>query len=394
DDSTMVDREVYYDYFFGNTGEGPHPDDIVEEDQYDVDVSWNYSSWYVPGSNSTNYLQYESDYATRLGSISNLDSTFLSIHERMPEFRWLYVAFEDDMFINYPGSIVGDTDTIRNSVNNRWYPTTDDAGWYPAIRKGNGSMVIDGPYYDPIDGVLTISIGKAIYFGNGTNIGIIAGDITIDEIKSKIINVRVLETGYAGLITADGGIVAHPEVENSDYAGFETQPPLRLFESNADPFSFAITETQMALIQSGNTGYIEYTRDGESLILAYTSVGIGGYICIIIVPIDEVQAAIPELENRILSANDQATSFIIMITVAGIFIAGIVAVVIANQITGPLEYLMDLAMRNVSAMIKQEKLDTDDLQVDTSYTGQDDEIGDLARAFQGMLDSIRDDEPQ
>ena len=49
-------------------------------------------------------------------------------------------------------------------------------------------------------------------------------------------------------------------------------------------------------------------------------------------------------------------------------------------------------MRNVSAMIKQERLDTDDLQVDTSYTGQDDEIGELARAFQGMLDSIREDE--
>ena len=130
------------------------------------------------------------------------------------------------------------------------------------------------------------------------------------------------------------------------------------------------------------------------MILAYTPVGIGGYICIIVVPISEVQAAIPELEDRILAANDQATAFIIAITVAGIFIAGIVAVAIANQITGPLEYLMDLAMRNVSAMIKQEKLDTDDLQVDASYTGQDDEIGDLARAFQGMLDSIRDDEPQ
>ena len=85
---------------------------------------------------------------------------------------------------------------------------------------------------------------------------------------------------------------------------------------------------------------------------------------------------------------------ILAITVAGIFIAGAVAVGVANQITGPLQYLMDLATRNVSAMIREEKLDTDDLQVDKSYMDKDDEIGELARAFQGMLDSIKDDDSQ
>ncbi|MFW9807626.1 MAG: HAMP domain-containing protein, partial [Candidatus Thorarchaeota archaeon] len=37
-------------------------------------------------------------------------------------------------------------------------------------------------------------------------------------------------------------------------------------------------------------------------------------------------------------------------------------------------------------------LDTGDLQVDTTFISKDDEIGELARAFQGMLDSIREDE--
>ncbi|MHA2021527.1 MAG: HAMP domain-containing protein, partial [Candidatus Thorarchaeota archaeon] len=82
------------------------------------------------------------------------------------------------------------------------------------------------------------------------------------------------------------------------------------------------------------------------------------------------------------------------ITIAGIMIAAGVAVVISNQITGPLQYMMDLATKNVAAMIKQEPLDTLDLQVDITYTSKDDEIGELARAFQGMLDSIKDDESQ
>jgi HAMP domain-containing protein len=53
---------------------------------------------------------------------------------------------------------------------------------------------------------------------------------------------------------------------------------------------------------------------------------------------------------------------------------------------------MDLATRNVEAMIKEESLDSIDLRVDTTYISQDDEIGELARAFQGMLDSIKEDE--
>ncbi len=53
---------------------------------------------------------------------------------------------------------------------------------------------------------------------------------------------------------------------------------------------------------------------------------------------------------------------------------------------------MDLATRSAAARIRAEPLDTAELQVDQSYISKDDEIGELARAFQGMLDTIREDE--
>ena len=73
-------------------------------------------------------------------------------------------------------------------------------------------------------------------------------------------------------------------------------------------------------------------------------------------------------------------------------IAGIVAVSISNTITRPLQYLMNLATRNAAARIRDQPLDTADLQVDQSYISKDDEIGELARAFQGMLDTIREED--
>jgi len=48
----------------------------------------------------------------------------------------LYVGFEDDLWINYPGSDVGGTDSDRN--NEPWYPTDDE--FYQEIRAGLGQM--------------------------------------------------------------------------------------------------------------------------------------------------------------------------------------------------------------------------------------------------------------
>ncbi len=382
-DSTFQPREVYYDYFFENPLEGPAPSDLQWDSWRNVWLSWNYSSWYVPGSNSINYIDYENQYSDILHKISNLDYMFKYIHNQAPEFRWLYVAFRNDIFINYPGSIVGGSNAERNNPAQQFKASQEE--WYSAILAGQGAIVYDGPYYDPIDGVLLLSIGRAFYHENGTALGIIAGDITVDDIKSKVLDVRVLESGNASLITADGRIVAHHEVNDAVYAYYEPDlPPLSDFE--------AVSAAQIVQITSGNSGTIEYTDNGEDMVLAYAPVGVGGYICIIIVPVDEALAAIPQLQSRINETNSSATLFILAITVGGIVLAGAAAVVVTNQIARPLQYLMDLAMRNVEAMIKQEDMSAEDLQVDTSFTEQDDEIGELARAFQGMLETIREDE--
>ena len=388
-DSTFAPREVYYDYYFEYPQGNQQPDDIYRDNETygGINISWNYSSWYIPGSNSTNYMNYYTSNSDRLGRISNLDYMFKYIHEQAPEFRWLYVAFEDSLFINYPGSIVGDSNNIRNDPAS-WFAAATE-GWYEDLLSGGRQIVFVGPYYDPIDDVLLISIGRAIYNEVGSRIGIIAGDISVDDIRTKILDVQVLDTGFAALVTSYAGIVAHPEVADPEYRSYAIQiddlPPL-------DDFEEALTESNIDRIISGDTGAFSFRSDGTDMLLAYTPVGIGDYICLIIVPLAEALEDVEQLETRISVANLQATSFILAITVGGIIIAGAVAAVVTKSITRPLVYLMDLALRNVTTMIKEQPIDTLDLQVDTTYTSQDDEIGELARAFQGMLDTIREDE--
>jgi len=384
-DSTFEAREVYYDYFFEYGGPpGSVPNDTHFDPKYGIDVSWNYSSWYAPGTDSSNYGTYQANNANRLGRVSNLDFMFQAIHQQI-DFRWLYLAFADDsLFINYPGSWLNMTDLDRQI--DPWYPVLDY--WYTEIEGGNGDIVFVEPYYDPIDGVLLISIGKTVYYENGTLLGVIAGDITIDDINSRILDITILDTGYAVLVErVNRGVIAHPDLEPDDYV--VGLPQLVNVESNNDG---SPTDLNVDQVVSGSTGSLQFTKDNDDYLLAYTPVGKANWICVIVVPLDEVREAIPALEARIASANTQATLFILSITVIGILVAASVAVAISNQITRPLQYMMDLATKNVTAMIRQDPLDTLDLQVDVTYTSKDDEIGELARAFQGMLDSIREDE--
>ncbi|MHA1962957.1 MAG: cache domain-containing protein [Candidatus Thorarchaeota archaeon] len=389
--STYEYREVYYDLLFEDDSTNPAPADNHYDPNYGLNVSWDYSSWYIAGTDSTDYGAYEATNADKLGRVSNIDYIFKAIRNQV-EFRWLYIAFADDgLFINYPGSILGElTDPARAA--NPYDPRGEY--WYTTIWDGNGDMVFVEPYYDEFDNVLLISIGKVVY-RNSIPFAVISGDITIEDIREKIINVEVLESGYAFLVDSFGLVVAHPEVADEDYvAGL---PDLRTdVEINSD-FSEALTEIQVNQITSvdvGISGTLRYTRNGDESILVFTQVGKGDYICVISVPLDEVLESIPQLEARIAEQNAEAVSYIILVTLGGIVIAGIVAVAISNTITRPLQYLMDLAERNVAARIRDQPLDTGDLQVDATYIAQDDEIGELARAFQGMLDSIREEEEE
>ncbi len=387
-DSTYAYREVYYDLLFENDTIAPAPSDNHYEDNYGLNVSWTYSSWFIRGYDSTDYTDYETSNGDKLGRVSNMDYIFKAIHDQL-DFRWLYIAFVDDgLFINYPGSILSSTNDVERLADT-YDPRLED--WYTTIATGTGDTIFVDPYYDEFDNVLLISIGKLVY-SNGLPLAVISGDITIQDIQQKVIDIKVLDSGYAFLLNSEGNIVAHPELDDTDY--FSGLP--YLLDIEADPTSSdPLTETDMSSIREVGeqlSGALRYTRNGNESILVYTPVGKGGYICVISVPLAEVLEAIPPLEARIVEANTQAATFILFITIGGIIIAGLVAVSVANTVTRPLQYLMDLATRNVAARIREQPLDTDDLQVDQSYISKDDEIGELARAFQGMLDTIREDE--
>ncbi len=386
-DSRYREREVYYDWFFEyDRSPGLVPTDTYYDTSYQVWLSWSYASYYFPGSNHTNYWERSAKFNDTIESVAAMDYIFQTIHENAPDFRWLYIAFADsNLFINYPGSVVGGT--LAERMADPYYPTTQP--WYQEVVAGQGDIVFTEPYFDEIDGVPLITIGRAVYYPNGSLMGSICGDISIQDIVDKILDFQILDTGYASLITSTSLVVAHPEYIPSDPS--QPLPLISEVEINTDDSS-ALTGGQITQITSGNSDLLSYTRDGESRYLAYTPVEKGDYICLVIVPEAEAIASVAPLAGRMTVAISTTTLQVIVLMVITLVASIIIGTVIAFYIVKPISHLTDLAVSLSTDKARKDILAGVDL--DPELLSKKDEIGQLTRAFASMVDSVRVEETE
>jgi HAMP domain-containing protein len=386
-DSRYGDREVYYDWFFEyDRSPGLVPTDTYYDTSYQVWLSWSYASYYFPGSNHTNYGQRSAKFNETIEKVASMDYIFQNIHTNAPDFRWLYIAFADtNLFINYPGSVVGGT--LAERMADPYYPTTQP--WYQEVIAGQGEIVFTEPYFDEIDGVPLITIGRAVYYPNGSLMGSICGDISIQDIVDKILDFQILDTGYASLITSTSLVIAHPEYIPSDPT--EPLPLISEVEINTDDSS-ALTSGQITQITSGNSELLSYTRNGESRYLAYTPVEKGDYICLVVVPEAEAIASVAPLAGRMAAAISTTTFQVIVLMVITLVASIIIGTVIAFYIVKPISHLTDLAVSLSTDKARKDILAGVDL--DPELLSKKDEIGQLTRAFASMVDSVRDEEAE
>ncbi|MHA1166694.1 MAG: HAMP domain-containing protein [Candidatus Hodarchaeales archaeon] len=400
-ENTYENRIAYYDYFFQHDrSAGNVPEDTIPSADYSyiaggsptpLYLSWSRSSYYIPGSTVDNY---DTNYAAlndTIGRVMNMDYTFSYIHENAPDFRWLYIAFIDSgLFINYPGStLAGDA---AQRASSPYDPRTKD--WYAEVLAGNGDIVFTAPYFDEIDGKLLITIGKAVK-DTGGNFAVVCGDLLIESVKEKILDIEILESGYASLILSDGTIVAHkewtpPPPPYTDLT-YPEVPGLQDVEENSDE-SKTLSDSNIQTITSANTGVIEYTRDGKQRYLAYTPVGKGDYICIVIVPVSEATAAVEPLRDRINITTMATILQVVIIVVITAAISLITGIFTSDRIIKPITRLTSIASKMAtSEKLREDILGEIDMDIDKKLENQQDEVGELTRAFKGMLSALKKD---
>lgn len=108
----------------------------------------------------------------------------------------------------------------RNSMElkKNFYPGNEQMGWYyDAVEAGAG--VWSKPYIDIYTGYYMISYTVPLYYDSRL-IGVAGIDMTFESVKNIIEKFKVLDTGYAFLLSSDYNVIVAPEnkgvLENTD----------------------------------------------------------------------------------------------------------------------------------------------------------------------------------
>lgn len=140
--------------------------------------------------------------ATVAGNIANHDSPYkeLQLGKSAGKFDQLFLGFADKRMVY---------DRSDKKPKEGYDPTSRP--WYKLANEHK--QVIDTqPYLFASTGALGISIAAPV-LNHGEMLGVVGGDISLDEVLSVVNNIGLPGNGYAFLITQDGNIVAYPNKE-------------------------------------------------------------------------------------------------------------------------------------------------------------------------------------
>ncbi len=199
---------------------------------------------------------------------------------------------------------------------------------------------------------------------NGRVAGLLVATASLDNLSALIGDITFGQSGQAYMINSEGTIIAHSDITlvHSQYNILE--------EYNNDPELEALANVTKIMI-NGEQGTEEYTFKGVTKFMGYAPVGDTGWAMGVTAPKDEVFAELHQLSRTILISA-------LIILLLGVIIAYFVGSYIAKPIA---------SMSKKAAMVANLDLT---INVSEGELIRSDEVGDMARAFQSIISSLRD----
>ena len=264
------------------------------------DISFDVSCYYMPEDDyQTVGDPFDLSSTTRyfLDTSSNMDNVYRALHDMNEDYVWLYMGFDDDycdtrLMRNYP------YDNLYYFID--WYGVGQDYDpwietWYTNAASITTDNVAFTPNYDPSTDWV-ISIGRPVRYDNGTIFGVVSGDVTLATIQSKVLDIQVLDSGYAYLLNRDGGVLAHPDVEPE----VEVIPSLSLLEFESDTSTEAVDFAGILDTALDNEfGQTSFMKNNERWYLTHVNIT-NGFTLAVVVPASEVVAPATAIRNQVL----------------------------------------------------------------------------------------------
>ncbi|WP_294156829.1 methyl-accepting chemotaxis protein [uncultured Selenomonas sp.] len=242
---------------------------------------------------------------------------------------------------------VGVTD---GDITGEFVPTTRD--WYKDA-KAQGKTIYTDPYIDDTTKKLCVSIAVPYYRPDGAFAGAICEDVLLSTLDDYVANLKYKGEGNGRILTPSGTVLASFNAE----------------ENNQRVSDIGYLSQHFDEMKANGAGFYFADADGESSVVAYATVDRAGWIMVMTVP-----------ESVVYSEMRTMKIAFVVVTLLGILLIMGITRVFAAKITGPIAVLQGHA----------EMLSQGDLRVDNCAVDSDDELGELAHAFDTMAKNLRD----
>lgn len=291
--------------------------------------------------------------------------------ERNPEIHGAGVAFEPHAFRPevelYAPFYYRNTTGLRLKRLEETYAQLPYWRWdWYQIPRELGRLEWSEPYYQEGVGSRLMSTCSLPFYqttagGERRLRGIVTADVSLEALTRLVSSVKILDTGYAALLSRNGMILAHPLTEAIMNETFFT-----LAEARGDPW---MRELGRKMVR-GETGFVLYTSlVGFRSWMLHTPIPSTGWTLAVVFPEDELLANVRALTLTMAAMG-----------LGGVLLLSLALVVVVRRLIGPLAGLAaatdDIAAGNFDVALPAVR--------------SQDEIGRLARDFERMRVSLKD----
>ena len=335
-DVTLVDAAAFADPATRPADYGPEPGKNRK-------VSLGTVMWSAPPHADADEIAADRDRLRGLGF------TMRALYQDNPLSSFVYLGTESGLFLGYPADA---------SLDASYDPRTRD--WYHDARDGAAGVHWSTPYKDP-SGALTITCSRVFRGADGKTAGVVAVDVTIDQLQTVIGELEEGLHGYAVLVDGSGGTITEATHGNTALA--------------ADP-TLAGSAKEMA---AGGAGLERVSApDGTGRYLAFDHIAATNWSLGVLVGADDL-GKIQAGSDKIAARVDEARSKFLHWGMGGIFFLLVwTTTFVYVRLTQPIKsFIRDI--RVISKGNLEHKL----------AAPHDNELADLASAFNDMTEEVK-----
>lgn len=264
---------------------------------------------------------------------------FLKNYKDDPDLMDLYVGLENGKFLD------GEESTLPAGYDPR------TRSWYQKAKQ-KGSMVFTDAYVDALTKKYIVS--AALPLKNPANIvtGVVGIDISLDSLNKSIKDINLHGVGYGFIFDQNGIILAHPNPQ--------------LVSQNFKDIP-AFKESGQGILASASGSYA-YEFEGLKKIMYYTKIPTTQWTLAVTIPEEQAYKDVTGLKYQFTA-----------LTIFSILLSLIAVWFISRSITNQVKTLTDNAKLIASG----------DLTAEQIAVSSQDEIGELAGAFNSMISQLR-----